>query len=109
MSILGLHHITIVCADAARTEDYYTGTLGFRVVSRSRSAATHDRPPHLYFALGEGGPAQLVSFLEQPDTPAGHEGVGGTHHFALLVETRAALLQLEAPAHRPRHQRERPT
>ena len=93
MSILGLHHITVACADAARTKEYYTGTLGFRVLVRSRPAPMRDRQQHLYLAVGQGNPGQLVSFLEQPDTPPGHEGVGGTHHFALLVETRPALLR----------------
>ncbi len=93
MSILGLHHITIACADAARTEAYYTGTLGFRVLARRRPLATAELQQHLYLAVGEGGPGQLVSFLEQGDAPPGREGVGGTHHFALLVETRAALLR----------------
>ena len=91
MSILGLHHITAICSDAARTEEYYTGTLGLRVVARSAAAATEGR--HLYFAAGDGGPGSLVSFIERPGAAPGREGVGGTHHFALLVETRDALLK----------------
>jgi glyoxalase family protein len=91
MSIQGLHHLTGVCSDAARTEEYYTGTLGLSLVARSAEGASGGR--HLYFAAGDGGPGSLVSFIERPGVARGREGVGGTHHFALLVETRDALLK----------------
>jgi len=91
VSIQGLHHITAVCADAGRTEAYYTETLGLRLAARSAEAVTKDR--HLYFAAGDGGPGSIVSFIERPGAAPGREGVGGTHHFALLVETRDALLR----------------
>lgn len=92
MSILGLHHITVVCSDARRTEEYYTDTLGFRVAGRTRGPDKSEQE-HLYFAAGDGLPGSLVSFIEEPGAAPGHEGVGGTHHFALLVETRDALLK----------------
>jgi glyoxalase family protein len=92
VTILGLHHITIHCSDAALTEEYYTGMLGFRVAARGREREP-PHGPHLYLAVGSGGPGSLVSFIEQNEMPPGREGVGGTHHFALLVETRDALLQ----------------
>ena len=92
MTILGLHHITIRCSNAVRTEEYYTGVLGFRVAARSvEPEAPHRR--HLYLAIAGGGPGSLISFIEESDMPPGREGVGGTHHFALLVETREALLK----------------
>jgi glyoxalase family protein len=91
MSIQGLHHITGICANAARTEEYYTGALGLSVAGRSAEGATEGR--HLYFTVGDGGPGSIVSFIERPGVARGREGVGGTHHFALLVETRDALLK----------------
>jgi glyoxalase family protein len=92
MSILGLHHITVVCSDSRRTEEYYTETLGFRVAGRTQDPERSEKQ-HLYFATGDGLPGSLVSFIEEPETAPGREGVGGTHHFALLVETRDALLK----------------
>jgi len=92
VSILGLHHITVLCSDADRTAEYYTRMLGFRVVARTREPEV-PALRHLYLAIGTGAPASLVSFIERPEMPPGVEGVGGTHHFALLVETRDALLQ----------------
>jgi glyoxalase family protein len=91
VSIQGLHHITVICSHASRTEEYYTGTLGLRLVARSAEAGTEGR--QLYFAAGAGVPGGIVSFIERPGTPPGREGVGGTHHFALLVENRDALLK----------------
>ena len=92
MSIVGLHHITVLCSDAGRTEAYYTSTLGFSVVART-SEPEMAESQHLYLAVGTGAAGSIVSFIERPEMPLGREGVGGTHHFALLVETRDALLQ----------------
>jgi glyoxalase family protein len=91
VSILGLHHITVICSDAARTEEYYTDTLGLRLLAKSLEAAGEGR--HLYFAAGDGEPGSIVSFIERTGAAPGREGIGGTHHFALLVETRDALLK----------------
>src|SRR3954449_3686905 len=35
MSIQGLHHITLVCADAQRTVDFYTQVLGLRLLKQN--------------------------------------------------------------------------
>lgn len=92
MTILGIHHVTLISSDAQRTLDYYTRVLGLRLVKQTVS---FDDPTkrHLFFGNQSGDPGSIVSFFEWPAATPGHEGVGGTHHFALLVETRAALLK----------------
>jgi len=35
MTLLGLHHITLVCSDAQRTVDFYTRVLGQRFVKKT--------------------------------------------------------------------------
>lgn len=92
MSILGIHHITLVCSDAQRTADFYTRVLGLRLVKRT---VNFDDPGsyHLYFGDELGRPGSVVTFFEWPGAPPGHEGIGGTHHFALLAEDRDALLR----------------
>lgn len=92
MSILSLHHITLISSDAQRTVDYYTSVLGLRLVKQTVS---FDDPTLRHFFLGNssGAPGSVVSFFEWPGAEPGREGVGGTHHFALLVETRDALLK----------------
>ena len=84
MSILGLHHITIVCADAQRTIDFYTRALGLRLV---KLTVNFDDPSayHLYFGDETGSPGTAITFFEWRDAPRGNWGIGGTHHYALAV------------------------
>lgn len=91
MSILSLHHITIVCASAQRTADFYTRILGLRLVKKT---VNFDAPStyHLYFGNADAEPSSLVTFFEWPSAPHGSAGIGGTHHFALHVADYDGLL-----------------
>lgn len=92
MTVLGLHHITLGCADAQRTIDFYTGVLGLRFVKRT---VNFDDPGtyHLYFGDDLGRPGTAITFFEWPRVREGHPGIGGTHHFAMSVPTHSALLR----------------
>ncbi len=92
MSVQGLHHITIVCADAQRTIDFYTGVLGLRLVKKT---VNFDDPGsyHLYFGDDLGRPGSAVTFFEWAGAPKGQWGIGGTHHFALQVADYDGLLK----------------
>ncbi len=92
MSILGLHHITIVCADAQRTIDFYTRVLGLRLV---KLTVNFDDPSayHLYFGDETGSPGTAITFFEWRDAPRGNWGIGGTHHYALAVRDYDGLLK----------------
>lgn len=92
MSILGLHHITLICSDAQQTVDFYTRVLGLRFVKKT---VNFDDPGsyHLYFGDETGRPGTAITFFEWPDAPRGHSGIGGTHHFALTVEDVNGLLK----------------
>src|SRR3989442_6913991 len=92
MSIHGLHHITLVSSDAQRTVDFYTGVLGQRLVKKT---VNFDDPGsyHLYFGNKEGQPGFIVTFFEWPGAPRGYAGIGGTHHFAMVVPNYEALLK----------------
>lgn len=91
MSILGLHHITLVCKDAQRTVDFYTQVLGLRLVKKT---VNFDDPGayHLYFGDEMGSPGSVVTFFEWPYAAQGAPGIGGTHHFALSVANYEGLL-----------------
>ena len=91
-SIIGLHHITIVCADAQRTINFYTQVLGLRFIKKT---VNFDDPEsyHLYFGNEEARPGSVVTFFEWRGAPKGYPGIGGTHHFALIVNDYAALLK----------------
>ena len=73
MTILGLHHITIVCADAQRTIDFYAGLLGLRLV---KLTVNFDDPDsyHLYFGDELGRPATAITFFEWRNAPPGAPG-----------------------------------
>src|SRR4029453_7474298 len=92
MSIQGLHHITLVCANAQRKIDFYTQVLGLRLVKQT---VNFDDPNsyYLYFGDATGRPGTAVTFFEWPGAKRGAPGIGGTHHFALAVAGREELLK----------------
>jgi glyoxalase family protein len=92
MTIVGLHHITLVCANAQRTVDFYTGVLGLRLVKKT---VNFDDPGsyHLYFGDAVGSPGSAITFFEWPAAPQGNPGIGGTHHLALHVASEDGLLK----------------
>ncbi|MFL5123350.1 MAG: VOC family protein [Microvirga sp.] len=64
MSEHGIHHVTAIAGDARRNRDFYTGTLGLRLVKKT---VNFDDPEayHLYFGDETGEP-----------------GAGTVHHIA---------------------------
>ena len=84
MTVQGLHHISIICADPQRTVDFYTQVLGLRMVKKT---VNFDDPGayHLYFGNDRGLPGSAVTFFAWPGASRGYPGIGGTHHFALQV------------------------
>lgn len=89
--ILGLHHITLGSSDAQRTVDFYTRVLGLRFVKKT---INFDDPGtyHLYFGDHTGAPGTAITYFEWPGALRGKPGIGGTHHFALTVESYDGLL-----------------
>jgi glyoxylase I family protein len=86
MRLTGLHHVTLICRDLARTTSFYRDLLGLALVSET----TNDDDPnsrHFYFGDPQGTPGTLVSFLEYPSLPQGVVGAGATHHVAFAVES----------------------
>lgn len=92
MTILGLHHITLICSDAQRTADFYTRVLGLRLIKRTVNF-DDPRSYHIYFGDETGRPGTAITFFEWPHAPKGKTGVGGTHHLALRVQDYDGLLK----------------
>lgn len=90
--ITGLHHVTLVCGDAARTTDFYTKVLGLHLVKETVNFDDPDTT-HIYFGDEIGSPGSLITFFEWPHLPQGRPGLGGTHHFALRVGDMDGLLR----------------
>jgi glyoxalase family protein len=88
----GLHHVTMVAANAQRTLGFYRDVLGLGLVKRT---VNFDDPGayHLYFGDRTGRPGTLLTFFEWPRAPRGNPGIGGVHHTAMVVEGDDALLK----------------
>jgi glyoxylase I family protein len=84
MRLLGLHHVTAICADLQRTTGFYRDVLGLALV---REGVNDDDPDarHFWFGDAHATAGTLVSFMEYPQMEAGKVGTGSVHHFALAV------------------------
>ncbi len=73
--ILGLHHITAIAGEPQRNYDFYTGTLGLRMVKRT---VNFDDPQtyHFYFGDAEGNPGTILTFFPWPRVKEGRNGAG---------------------------------
>ncbi len=91
LSTRGLHHVTMVSADAPRTLAFYSELLGLPLVKKT---VNFDDPAsyHLYLSGQSGDPGTILTFFEWPQSPRGHWGVGGVHHLALGVADQTTQL-----------------
>jgi len=91
-AVRGLHSVTILVRDPAKTLDLLTGLLGYRVVGeaagRIRVAANGDAPGH------------LIDVAHDANAEGAVNGLGTVHHVAMAIgseqeqlELREALLQ----------------
>lgn len=73
--ILGLHHITAIAGDAQRNYDFYTKTLGFRLVKKT---VNFDDPQtyHFYFGNETGTPGTILTFFPWTNVRQGKNGAG---------------------------------
>ena len=98
--VAGLHHVGLIARDLARTADFYARVLGLREVGDGPApvaavgrAAELGEAPARWFGDDAARPGSLVAVVERPDAPQGAPGIGGSHHFALCVPDRDALLR----------------
>lgn len=73
--ILGLHHITAIAGNAQRNYDFYTQTLGLRMVKKT---VNFDDPQtyHFYFGDEVGTPGSILTFFPWKNVRQGKNGVG---------------------------------
>jgi glyoxalase family protein len=91
LTTLGLHHISLVTADARRAAQFYGDALGLWQVAGEVDQYGPGSTP-LWFSSTDGAPGTLLNVVEMPGAPRGRYGVGGTHHFALGTATYQTLL-----------------
>ncbi len=84
MKLEGIHHVTCITGDAPQNVEYYTGTLGLRLVKKS---VNQDDPTvyHLFYADEKGSPGSDITFFEYPGSVRGRAGNGMVHRVVFRV------------------------
>jgi glyoxalase family protein len=90
MLLDGLNHITAITGDAPRNVDFYTGTLGLRLVTKT---VNQDDPTvyHLFYADEEGSPGSDLTFFEYPGAARGRLGAGCAYRVVWRVSSPDSL------------------
>ena len=75
MRSAGIHHITAMAGDPQLNLDFYTETLGLRLVKRT---VNFDDPGsyHFYFGDNIGNPGTIITFFPWPGARRGARGSG---------------------------------
>src|SRR5881398_4058828 len=89
MQLTGLHHVTAVTSDAPRNYDFYTKTLGQRLVKKSVNQDDVSAY-HLFYADGLATPGSDLTFFDWPMTRE-RRGTHAIVRTALRVAGDAAL------------------
>ena len=85
----GIHHVTAFAGPVSRNRDFYTRTLGLRLV---KTTVNFDDPGtyHLYYGDETGMPGTILTFFPIEQAALGRLGVGETSETAFRVP-KAAL------------------
>jgi glyoxalase family protein len=80
----GIHHITAIAGPAQRNLDFYTRTLGLRLVKKT---VNFDDPGtyHLYYGDEAGQPGTILTFFPWEHAAPGQLGVGETQETVFRV------------------------
>jgi glyoxalase family protein len=82
----GMHHITAISSNIARTHEFFADVLGMR---RVKMTSNFDDPTsaHWYWGVDDGKPGTLITYFERDPqkTQRAQVGIGMTHHFAFAV------------------------
>jgi len=75
MKTCGIHHVTGITGDAQANIDFYTGTLGLRMV---KLTVNFDDPSayHLYYGNALGSPGTIMTFFHWPTIRPRQDGTG---------------------------------
>ncbi|MFB6196218.1 MAG: ring-cleaving dioxygenase [Haloplanus sp.] len=82
--IPGVHHVTAIGSDPARNAQFYTDTLGLRLVKRS---VNQDDVSvyHLFYGDHGGSPGTSMTFFPYPDAAPGQAGQGQATTVQFLI------------------------
>jgi glyoxalase family protein len=80
----GLHHVTAIAGNPSRNLDFYTRSVGLRLVKKT---VNFDDPGtyHLYYGDEQGRPGTILTFFPWEHAAAGRNGEGMTEETAFRV------------------------
>ena len=84
--LLGLHHVTALAGDAQQNIDYYTRTVGLRLVKRT---VNYDDPAshHFYYSDPAGTPGSVLTFFPWGHVRQSRKGSGQAVSVAFTAAT----------------------
>jgi glyoxalase family protein len=85
-AIRGLHSVTLVVRDAAKTVDLMTRLLDYTVVGEMDS--------RIRLAVNRGGPGKIIDVAHHADAEPAVNGLGTVHHVAMAVGSAEEQLRL---------------
>jgi glyoxalase family protein len=85
-AIRGLHSVTMVVREAAKTLELMTGLLGYTVVDEAAS--------RIRLAVNGGGPGKMIDVAQHADADAARNGIGTVHHVAMAIGSADEQLRL---------------
>jgi glyoxalase family protein len=90
MKLEGMHHITMITADATKNVEFYADVLGLRMVKKT---VNFDAPEayHLYFGDELGSPGSILTWFEFAGAAKGRPGAGMIHTIQLGVASEQSL------------------
>ncbi|HET6960548.1 MAG TPA: ring-cleaving dioxygenase [Vicinamibacterales bacterium] len=87
-AIRGLHSVTLVVRDAAKTIELMTQLLDYKVVDEMEG--------RYRLAVNGGGPGKTIDVAHHPDAEPAINGLGTVHHVAMAIGSAAEQLSLRA-------------
>ena len=80
----GIHHVTSIAGSARRNLDFYTRTLGLRLVKKT---VNFDDPGsyHFYYGDAAGHPGTILTFFPWEGVPPGRLGIGEAQETVFAV------------------------
>lgn len=90
MKLKGIHHVSALTADASKNLDFYTKTLGMRLVKKTVNQ-DDTSVYHLFYGDEKGNPGTELTFFEIPMAARNHDGNNSISAISLRVADDNAL------------------
>lgn len=90
MELKGIHHVSALTADASKNLEFYTKTLGMRLVKKTVNQ-DDTSVYHLFYGDEKGNPGTELTFFEIPMAARNHNGSNSISAISLRVADDKAL------------------